>query len=139
MTNPRCVIDTNVLISAGLSSSGTPGRVLTWVARHGCLLASEETLDEFVTRFVPRAKFDRYATPEQRATFVATVVAAVTRVRVTSRLTVCADPDDDRFVELAVDGRADCIVTGNTRDFPPSHAGVPVLTPAQFSQAYIGT
>lgn len=137
MTNPRCVIDTKVLISAGLKAEGTPGRVLMWVARHGCLLASDETLGEFVTRFIPRAKFDRYATPEQRASFAATVIAAATRVRVTSRLSVCADPDDDRFVELAVDGRADCLVTGNTKDFPPSHAGIPVLTPSQFVRAYI--
>jgi hypothetical protein len=36
-----------------------------------------------------------------------------------------------------VDGRADCIVTGNTKDFPASHGGIPVLTPAAFIRAHV--
>ena len=138
MSSPRCVIDTNVIISAGISPGGLPLRVLRWVVDHGELLMSAETREELESRFVLRAKFDRYLSVSSRRRFVAQVVRDSVLTPVTSRLAVCADPDDDRFVELAVDGRADCIVTGNTKDFPPSHAGVPVLTPAQFSQTYIG-
>ena len=137
MTKPRCVVDTNVLISAGLSPHGTSRRVVRWVIEHGFLLASASTLAEFESRFVERDKFDRYLPRSERASFVAEIRETVTPVAVTSRLSVCADPDDDRFVELAVDGRADCLVTGNARDFPPAHAGVPVLTPAQFARAYV--
>ena len=46
------------------------------------------------------------------------------------------DPEDRMFVEVAVHGRADLIVTGNTRHFVPtdgSHLAVPVLTPRQFT------
>ena len=98
---------------------------------------STETQGELESRFLFRPKFDRYLSPASRQRFVAEVLRRSERVSVTSRLSVCADPDDDRFVELAVDGRADCIVTGNTRDFPPSHAGIPVLTPTQFAQTYV--
>jgi len=40
------------------------------------------------------------------------------------------------FVEVAMHGRADLLVTGNTRHFVPSdgsHLAVPVCTPRQFT------
>ena len=136
MSRPRCVLDTNVLISAGLTN-GTPLRVLLWVIRHGQLLASTETLHEFSSRFLPREEFDRYVSRAERGQFLTTITDAAEMVVVTTRLAVCADPDDDRFVELAVDGRADGLVTGNARHFPAEHAGVPVLTPAAFAERYL--
>ena len=133
---PRCVLDTNVLISAGLTD-GTPLRVLLWVLRRGQLLLSAEVLEEFASRFIPREKFERYTPRPEREAFVATVREGAEFVVVTTRLAVCTDPDDDRFVELAVDGRADCLVTGNARHFPAEHGGVPVLTPAAFAERYL--
>lgn len=137
MTNrPRCVVDTNVLISAGISPAGTARIALDWILAHGRLLWPEHTLEEFRSRFIQRGKFDRYASVERRVAFVADVIAHGERIGPTTRLAVCRDPDDDRFLELAVDGRAECIVTGNTKDFPREHAGIPVLTPAEFVQRY---
>lgn len=136
-SSPRCVLDTNVLISATISPQGLPLRVLRWVVEIGTLLASEQTLREFQTRFVARQKFDRYLGVDGRRVFVLDVIESSTILAVTSRLSVCSDPDDDRFVELALDGGADCIVTGNTCDFPPEHAGIPVLTPAEFARLYV--
>lgn len=40
------------------------------------------------------------------------------------------DPDDQMFIEVAVAGFADAIVTGNAKHFPVD-CGVPVLSPAQ--------
>ena len=137
MSSPRCVVDTNVLISAGLIVRSTPRSVLDWILVNGRLLSSVETRDEFTSRFLGRDKFDRCATPEERRLFAATTLSEAELVAVTTRLAVCADPDDDRFVELAVDGRADCLVTGNTRHFPAEHGGVPVLTPAAFAERYL--
>ena len=137
MSKPRCVFDTNVLISAGLSPQGTPQRALSWVVRRGLLLLSAATLGEFSSRFIPREKFDRYLSPSDRVRFVARIEGAAEMVVVTTRLAVCADPDDDRFVELAVDGRVDCLATGNARHFPAEHGGVPVLTPAAFAERYL--
>ena len=111
--------------------------VLDWIVRNGQLLSSPSALDEFTTRFSWRAKFDRYVTFDERRAFAADVADAVEMVAVTTHLAVCADPDDDKFLELAVDGRADCVVTGNTRDFPAEHTGIPVLTPAQFAGRYV--
>ena len=97
MSRPRCVFDTDALISAGLSPHGTPQRVLSWVVRRGTLLVSEATLEEFASRFIPREKFDRYLSPPDRVRFVTRIEGAAEVVVVTTRLAVCADPDDDRF------------------------------------------
>ena len=137
MSKPRCVLDTNVLISAAISPHGTPLRVLRWVVEHGALLASEASLTELRTRFVVRTKFDRYLGPSGRERFVVEVVASSEILAITSMVSVCSDPDDNRFIELTIDGRADCIVTGNTRDFPETHGGIVVMTPAEFVRTWI--
>ena len=134
---PRCVLDTNVLISAGLIRGSVPDRVLRWVVRHGVLLTSEAAISEFASRFVHRSKFDRYLTVDARRRLVGDVVEAAVVVEVTSRVRVCRDPDDDAFAALAVDGGADCLVTGNLRDFPEAVAGVPVLSPSAFLARYV--
>ncbi len=136
---PRCVVDTNVLISAGLTPHGTPRRIVEWVLEHGALLASKETLAEFATRFVQRPKFDRYASVGARVAFVSSIAASSEIVEVTTRVQACADPDDDKFLALAIDGRAGCVVTGNTKDFPETYRGVPVLTPARFAAEFVPT
>jgi predicted nucleic acid-binding protein len=44
---------------------------------------------------------------------------------------VAADPDDDRFLELAVDGRADLVVSGDPHLLRlGAFSGIPVVTPA---------
>ena len=131
-------MDTNVLISAGLTPGGTPRRALDWIRANGRILVSAETLAEFATRFVLRPKFDRYASVEARSAFVAAVAAVAETVAVATDVRVCADPDDDMFVALAVDGQADCILTGNARDFPAEYRGIPVLTLAAFVRRYLG-
>ncbi|WP_420456623.1 putative toxin-antitoxin system toxin component, PIN family [Rubrivirga sp.] len=138
MSSPRCVVDTNVLISAGLFRDRGPRRLVEWVIRYGTLLASEETVKEFRSRFVGRDKFDRYLPKESREEFVVEVIEDSEVVAVTTRLALCRDPDDDRFAELALDGAADVVVTGNTRDFPADIRGIPVVTPAAFVERYVG-
>jgi uncharacterized protein len=43
------------------------------------------------------------------------------------------DPDDRPFIEVALSGRADAVVTGNVRHFPPD-LGVVVLSPRALLQ-----
>ncbi len=137
MSRFRVVLDTNVLISAGLTPAGIARRVVEWTYAYGVALRSAATLAESQSRSLGRPKFDRYVDRDVRETYVADYVGRSVPIPVTTRLAVCSDPDDDRFAELAVDGRADVLVTGNTRDFPPTVEGVPVLTPAAFVEAYV--
>ena len=43
------------------------------------------------------------------------------------------DPDDEAFLEVALAGKADCLVTGNLRDYPAAaRVGMRVVSPAEF-------
>ena len=54
-------------------------------------------------------------------------------VTITERIAVCRDPTDDRFLELAVNGRADIIVTGDLDLLVwDPFRGIPIVTPRQF-------
>ena len=54
-------------------------------------------------------------------------------------IAICRDPDDDKFVELAINGRADLIVSGDgdLRELGAVR-GIPIITPAAFAQLRLG-
>ncbi len=133
MTNkPRCVVDTNVLISAFLSKKGKPSRVVRRVLTHGVLLESAATFEELET-CIRRPKFRKYGPPEEVEAYLGLLSDQSHFVTITEPITACTDPDDDMFLEVAVNGQADYLITGNIKDFPPSpFRGLPILRPAEF-------
>lgn len=133
MRADRVVLDTNVLISALLQPKGPPRATVNAVrAAGGVLLFSEQTFDELRTR-LERPKFDKYVSREGRALFLAQLDAVSEWVAITGARMGCRDPDDDKLLETAMTGDADCLITGD-RDplvMSPFHA-IPILTPADF-------
>jgi putative PIN family toxin of toxin-antitoxin system len=109
---PRYVFDTNTLISAALFEGSTPDRAFRWALRHGRVLASPDTLDELV-EVLGRDKFDRYLSAEEREAFLEALVERADVVEPVKKIRACRDPDDDKFLELAVEGRAEAIVSGD--------------------------
>ena len=136
MTAERFVVDTNVLISAALKPSGTPRRVVDTVRDvNGVLLFSDETFAELRVRFRLR-KFDRYVSRDARSVFVAQLEAVSEWVSIVGAKLGCRDSADDKLLETALLGQADCLVTGD-RDLlvmSPFH-GIPILTPADVLRA----
>jgi predicted nucleic acid-binding protein len=55
------------------------------------------------------------------------------QVELSGVVTACRDPDDNKLLEIAVVGRADCLVTGD-QDLLilDPFQGIPILTPAGF-------
>jgi uncharacterized protein len=131
----RAVLDTNVFISALLSSAGKPFACLSWVLDNATHLASPELLIELATRLA-RPKFQKYADENRRKAFTTDLALAAVRVEITSTLRACRDPDDDKLLEIAVIGNADCIVTGD-QDLPvlDPFRGVRILSPSAFMEA----
>ena len=131
----RFVFDTNVLISAALTPEGEAWSAFEKVNRTGYFLLSDETFAE-LKDVLYRADFDEYLTNRIRRQFIIKLLRKSARVKVTEEITACKDPDDDLFLELAVSGKADCIVTRNIEDFPVDpFRGIPILTPAQFLES----
>jgi putative PIN family toxin of toxin-antitoxin system len=135
MKAERVILDTNVLISAALSPLGKPFACLSWVLDNATLLASRELLDELDTRLA-RPKFRKYVDEARRRAFAADLAAGSVQVDVRGVIRWCRDPDDDKLLEIAVAGNADCLVTGD-QDLLILHPfqGVPIITPAAFLEA----
>ncbi|MEA2039399.1 MAG: putative toxin-antitoxin system toxin component, PIN family [Thermodesulfobacteriota bacterium] len=133
MTNdPRFVLDTGVLVSAVLLPRSVPRQAVDSAFSHGIVLASADTIGE-LDEVLRRPKFDRYLLEEERLLFLAAFSRDVEVVDVIERISECRDPKDDRFLELAVDGHATCIVSGD-RDLLVLNPfrGIVILTPQKF-------
>lgn len=112
MTRERVVLDTNVIISGLLSSTSTPAQAVELAITHGQLLASTATLQELATTLLS-ARFDRYLPRARRDALFLRLAPLVEIVEVVQQVRACRDPDDDKFLEVAVNGRADVIVSGD--------------------------
>ena len=133
MKAERVVLDTNVLISAALRPEGPPRAVIDAVRmENGVLLFSDETFDELRSR-LRRPKFDRYVGRKGRAVYLARLQAVSEWVSITGARLGCRDPDDDKILETAMTGDADCLITGD-RDLleMSSFHGIPILAPTDF-------
>ncbi len=130
--NPRCVVDTNVLISAALVKAGKPYQVVHWIVQHGVLLASEATFEEVATTLA-RPRFRKYLDAEDRLDYLNFIHGNSRFIEVTEPITECRDPKDDMFLELAVGGQADYIISGDT-DLLDMHPfrGIPIVRAADF-------
>jgi putative PIN family toxin of toxin-antitoxin system len=128
----RLVLDTNVLISAALRRGSLPHQVLLQARAAGPLLASDATLAEFREVFL-RAKFDRDVDRALRESVVEEYARLCMLIPIPVPIRACRDTKDDKFLEVAVHGRADAIVTGDSDllDLHPFR-GIAILTPADY-------
>jgi putative PIN family toxin of toxin-antitoxin system len=62
---------------------------------------------------VQRPKFDRYTSLDVRMRFLESLWREAVWVGITQAIHTCRDPKDDKFLEVAVNGGASCIVTGD--------------------------
>ena len=135
MTTERLVVDTNELIRAALRPSGSPRAILDALrASDGILLFSDETFEELRTRIL-LPKFDRYVRSDARAVFLAQLEAVSAWVSIVGATLGCRDHNDDKFLETALQGEADSLVTGDADLLVLSpFQGIPILTPAADAQ-----
>ena len=132
MTRERIVIDTNVLISGLFSTTSTPAKAVEKAATKAQLVATMETLRELIEK-LHSAKFDRYVRRERRDALLERFASLVEIIDVLQSIRASRDPKDDKFLEAAVNGRADVIVTGDKDllDLNPFR-GIAILTPADY-------
>jgi uncharacterized protein len=132
MTRERVVIDTNVLISGLLSATSTPALAVEKAVTKAQLIATRETLRELIEKLL-LPKFDRYVRIDRREALLERVASLVEIVQVLQPVRASRDPKDDKFLEAAVNGRADVIVTGDRDllDLNPFR-GIAILPPAAY-------
>ena len=131
-SNVRVVLDTNVTVSAVLLPQSMPRRAFDYVLEHGTSLISVATLVE-LNGVLRRSQFNRYLTEEERLEFLSLLVRDSELVEVTVALSVCRDPKDNKFLELAVSGSATHIISGDGDLLAPHpFRGIAILTPQDF-------
>ncbi len=96
------------------------------------ILLSVPVIDELDQVF-RRPKFDRYQNVEKRLNYLWYFINAGELVEVTEHVTDCRNPKDNKFLELALSGRADFIITGDADLLSLNPwRGIPILTPTQY-------
>ena len=129
----RVILDTNVVIS-GVFFGGVPSRILSaWSAGKFALVLSPEILEEYrrVGHELGRQRPALSATFEPVLTLIAMNAILVDAPPLA--VPVSDDPDDDKFLAVAVASQTSLIVSGDGDLLRVTGwQGVHVLTPRQF-------
>ena len=132
----RVVLDANVYISALLRPEGPPGQIIERFLRDGAfaIVLSPAIVEEILRALAyPRLRrLMRGAAPaELWFEDIAVLADLVTDVRHLSG--VCADPDDDKYIAAAIEGRAAFVVTGDRQLLALiEHDGIRMIGPRGF-------
>jgi len=124
------VLDTNVIVSGLLRAAGAPASIMD-LGFSGKFrwYASEAILTEYE---VVLARKRLGITARRAAEFFADLHQTAVMVVPARKLRECADASDDKFLECALEARADFMVTGNLGDFPVRFQDIRVVAPRQF-------
>lgn len=129
----RVVVDTNVFVSAALKDKSFPALALHVVAQRGTLLKSAVT-ERQLFEVIARPHFARLI-DQAAINWMRDLMGRAETVTITQRVTACRDATDDKFLELAVNGKADVVVSGDADLLVLNpFRGIPIVPPAAFVQ-----
>ncbi len=132
MAKERVVLDNNILVSGLLLPESTPGYAFRRAIRASEILVSEATLNELAD-VLSRPKFDHYVSLKDRQEFLRQLSRVAEIVPITYTTQACRDAKDNMILEVAVNGSAQLVVTGD-RDLLSltPFQGIPILTPSKY-------
>jgi len=131
----KVVLDTNVLVSGLLSPFPAPGEIVRMTSACFLELCYDARILAEYEAVLHRPKFDFQKAPAD---------ALLDQIRRTGH-SVASEPlkhslpdvCDEPFLEVAIAGNVEYLVTGNLKHYPPSHRfGVKVVSPAEFLTHY---
>jgi uncharacterized protein len=129
------VLDTNVLVSGLLSPYGHPAEIIRMICADELIVYYDARIITEYTEVLSRPKFkldqDNVSVLLE---YIVQTGQAVASIPLDKPL---PDPDDEIFLEIAISGGTDCLVTGNLGHFPKSLCGkVNILLPRDFLLFY---
>lgn len=132
----RVVVDTNILISFAIRPSKDFEKLFDYLADNGVTLISEDTIAELFT-VLNREKFRKYIPQDSALDYIDWYIGISESVIVTKQVFACRDPKDDKFLSLAVTGKADCIIAGD-KDLLDmiAYEGIPIYRAADFLKLF---
>lgn len=133
----RIVIDTNVLVSGLLNPHGAPGRIVeALLLGTFTLLYDDRILSEY-GEVLPRPAFGLHRSDVEM--LLDAITTEGERISALPAALVLPDETDLPFLEVAISGQADALVTGNIRHFKPRRGrhDVNLVSPADFLRRYM--
>jgi len=128
----RLVIDTNVFVSGLISGAGSPAKILRAIQRKKVVhLVSDPIIEEYLRVLeYPRIRKFKKITDAFIADIAAYLIYRTERVELVSAIKLSRDPADDVFLETAVDGRADLLISGDKTDLLSLRVveGIPIIS-----------
>lgn len=80
-----------------------------------------------------RPRFDSYIPRERRDEFLKALLNQSELIEITESVRVCRDPKDDKILELAINGSADYVITGDDDLLALNpFQGILIIRPAEF-------
>ena len=132
----RAVLDASVFVSAVIHAEGPPGRIIERFLRtQAFTLVLSPSIIEEVLRALDYPKVRRYLRRDLDATlwFEDLVVLAELVSGAPQVSDVSEDPDDDKYLVAAVEGRATFVVTGDPHLLAVDpYEGIRVVSPRAF-------
>ncbi len=122
----RVVLDTNIIVSALLQPLGSPAQIFELALSGVVQICVTGAIYAEYEEVIRRPRFQR---PEE---IIAGTLQAIREkgywVKPSKAVSVCADPDDDIFLECAEAAEASYLVTGNLKHFPVSCGKTRIVT-----------
>jgi putative PIN family toxin of toxin-antitoxin system len=106
------IFDTNVLVSAFLFNGSKPETALRKVRFLGKFITSFETINELINT-LNKDKFDKYLDVNRRILLINDYIESADEIDITQSFSICRDPKDNKFLDLAYSGNADYLITGD--------------------------
>jgi len=106
------VVDTNLFVRGLLKGPVTLPLIEAWKEEHFKLVTSEELLAELF-EVLARPKFRRYFTKEDIEELGELIYERAEMVEPSIHVTLCRDPKDDIFLDVAIAGKVPYLVTGD--------------------------
>jgi putative PIN family toxin of toxin-antitoxin system len=130
------VIDTNVLISAGLLPNSKSAQVLAIAVEQFVIAQNDSTWHELETR-IARQKFDRCFEKDGRLKHLIQIAQSIKRFESFAKIKLSADETDNKFIELAIDSQSSIIISGDP-DLKniQVYAGIEIISPSIFFDRY---
>ncbi|MEM1223244.1 MAG: putative toxin-antitoxin system toxin component, PIN family [Verrucomicrobiota bacterium] len=131
-SKPRVVLDTNLLISRALTPSSLTASAVRLIIDHCNLMVSQATMDEFATTLT-RVQSKGYVKQDEALALITAYKEMVEWIPIIEHVQECRDPKDDKFLDLAINGGAEYIITGD-KDLLVLHPfrGTDILTAKDF-------
>lgn len=129
---PRYVFDTNVIVSALLFEQSRPAQAFRAALDMGEILISRPVLKE-LNEVLAREKLKPYLLFEERERFIIALLNESILIDIKENIRACRDPKDDKFLELAINGGAACIISGDEDLLILSpFRSIPIIKPDEF-------